>query len=146
MSANAATLPIEPWDIVRGRLDKVRGTDVKGTARCPAHEDRTPSLSSRVKPNGDVLLHCFAGCDVTDICSAVGLRVSELYASENGAYRPPPPGSLATLERTNGSFVSAQKEEVCAETNSEVEGSLTLPFAPSSKPWRTLLHMSRIHQ
>ena len=32
-------------------------------ARCPAHDDRTPSLSISDADDGKVLLHCFAGCD-----------------------------------------------------------------------------------
>lgn len=39
-------------------------------ARCPAHDDKTPSLS--VKQNGDkILLHCFAGCEFTEIKEAL---------------------------------------------------------------------------
>ena len=32
-------------------------------AHCPAHEDRTPSLSIRDTAGGKVLVHCHAGCD-----------------------------------------------------------------------------------
>jgi CHC2 zinc finger len=32
-------------------------------ARCPAHDDRTPSLSVRDSTNGKVLLGCHAGCE-----------------------------------------------------------------------------------
>ena len=32
-------------------------------ARCPAHHDRTPSLSISQSTDGKVLVHCFAGCD-----------------------------------------------------------------------------------
>ncbi len=32
-------------------------------ARCPAHDDRTPSLSIRDAGNGKVLVRCHAGCD-----------------------------------------------------------------------------------
>jgi hypothetical protein len=39
--------------------------------RCPAHDDRTPSLSVRVGAKR-LLLHCFAGCRVTDILRALG--------------------------------------------------------------------------
>ena len=38
--------------------------------RCPAHDDRTPSLSVRHGISG-VLVHCFAGCDPRDIIRAL---------------------------------------------------------------------------
>ena len=41
-----------------------------GMACCPAHRDRTPSLSISAGTN-TVLLHCFAGCDFVDIIRAV---------------------------------------------------------------------------
>ena len=31
-------------------------------ARCPAHADRSPSLSIGVGSDGRILLHCLAGC------------------------------------------------------------------------------------
>lgn len=40
-------------------------------ARCPCHEDKTPSLS--VKMNGRLLLHCFAGCRYEHIIAALDL-------------------------------------------------------------------------
>ena len=47
-------------------------------ARCPAHGDENPSLSITLKPDGKVLLHCFAGCSAEEICAAVGLKMSDL--------------------------------------------------------------------
>ena len=32
-------------------------------ARCPAHDDRKPSLSIRDADDGKVLVRCHAGCD-----------------------------------------------------------------------------------
>src|SRR5258708_56111 len=52
-------------------------------AKCPAHDDRNPSLSIR-EVDGKVLLHCHAGCtqrDVIDALKARGLWQSE--PSEN---------------------------------------------------------------
>ncbi|MEF8722708.1 DNA primase [Candidatus Accumulibacter phosphatis] len=62
------------------RLDKVKRTGL-GTfsARCPAHDDRGPSLAIRETDDGRILAHCFAGCDVQDVLSAVDLTFSDLY-------------------------------------------------------------------
>jgi hypothetical protein len=62
------------------RLDGVIRTGAaRWSARCPAHDDRSPSLSVRV--DGDRLLfHCHAGCGPEDVLAAVGLRWSDLYA------------------------------------------------------------------
>jgi putative DNA primase/helicase len=44
-----------------------------GTACCPAHDDRKPSLSISAGRR-TILLHCFAGCDFTDIVQAIRLE------------------------------------------------------------------------
>jgi putative DNA primase/helicase len=40
-------------------------------AKCPAHEDRNPSLSISLGDHRKVLLHCFAGCAQCDVISAL---------------------------------------------------------------------------
>jgi hypothetical protein len=56
-------------------------------ARCPAHDDRNPSLSVSVK-EGKLLLHCFAGCPAEAVLNAVGLSWRDLWEGE--AWRPLP--------------------------------------------------------
>lgn len=41
-----------------------------GLCRCPAHDDRSPSLSIRLGDYG-LFYHCFAGCDVGDVLREV---------------------------------------------------------------------------
>jgi hypothetical protein len=48
-------------------------------ARCPSHEDRSPSLSVRCCDDGRWLVHCFAGCDTHDILGALSLEVADLF-------------------------------------------------------------------
>lgn len=62
------------------RLDNPRqiGPD-RWQARCPAHEDRTPSLSIRLTTDR-LLIHCWAGCGADDILAAVGLNWSDLFS------------------------------------------------------------------
>lgn len=50
-------------------------------AKCPAHEDRSPSL--KVTDAGDrILLHCYAGCSTDDILTALGLDWGALFEGE----------------------------------------------------------------
>ena len=43
-------------------------------ARCPAHEDREPSLSIDDAKSGKVLVRCHAGCDQRDVIAALRWR------------------------------------------------------------------------
>lgn len=67
-------------DLLLSRLDRVRRTGPgRWVARCPAHKDRTASLSIRELDDGRVLVHDFAGCDVEAVLAAVGLHLVDLY-------------------------------------------------------------------
>jgi len=62
------------------RLTGVRRTGAsRWIARCPAHEDRRASLCISQLEDGRVLVHCFAGCDTSDVLASVGLGFSDLY-------------------------------------------------------------------
>ena len=68
-------------EILLSRLERVRktGTD-RWMASCPAHQDKTPSLSIREAEDGKVLIHCFGGgCGATDILEAVGLTLDAIF-------------------------------------------------------------------
>jgi hypothetical protein len=61
------------------RLSKVKGRNGTWTACCPAHEDKSPSLSVREADDGRVLVHCFGGCDVHTVLGAVGMDITDLF-------------------------------------------------------------------
>ena len=68
------------------RLEGVRQTGPgRWLAKCPAHEDRAPSLSIRERDDGALLIHDFAGCHVQDVVSAVGLQMSDLFPPRDPA-------------------------------------------------------------
>ena len=81
------------------RLDKVRQTGPgKWIARCPAHQDKSPSLS--VLDTGTrTVIHCFAGCEAEDVLAAVGLGWRDLYRDEWQAS-----GEAAAHKRVNLKF------------------------------------------
>ena len=66
-------------------LSKVSGNGQKYKACCPAHEDRSPSLSLLFNKDGRILIHCHAGCEVSDVLAAIGLSLTDLYP--DGAIR-----------------------------------------------------------
>ncbi|NNN00044.1 MAG: hypothetical protein HKL91_09625 [Candidatus Eremiobacteraeota bacterium] len=79
------------------RLHGVRQSRDAWIARCPAHDDRSPSLSIKEGRDGRILVRCWAGCSLPEICSALGIRVSDLFASTE-YQRPQPPRSARELE------------------------------------------------
>jgi CHC2-type zinc finger protein len=66
-------------DQLVSRLDGVKRTGRGYITLCPAHADRSPSLSVCEAEDGRVLLHCFAGCSVEAICEAIGCRLADLF-------------------------------------------------------------------
>ena len=75
---------------VLGLLDGVKVDGGGWVARCPAHDDRTPSLSVGEGDGGRALINCYAGCDVGAVLSAIGLQTKDLFASRNGNGRRTP--------------------------------------------------------
>lgn len=69
-----------PIDVVLARLDGVARTGKSFKARCPAHVDKTPSLSVKEGEGGRVLLHCFSGCEFHEVVAALGLKTADLFA------------------------------------------------------------------
>ena len=62
------------------RLQGVRSTGPnRWIAKCPSHEDRSPSLSIRETDDGTVLVKCFAGCGAADVLISLGLELRDLF-------------------------------------------------------------------
>ena len=55
------------------------------TARCPAHSDNVNSLSIAEGIDGRALIYCHAGCSFSEIVSALGVRVRDLFVRKGGA-------------------------------------------------------------
>jgi len=93
MNQNHHTTPFPVEDNVDVLLDRLEGVRPAGPnswmARCPAHEDRDPSLSVSVK-EGRILIHCFAGCSADAVLEAVGLTWKDLREGEAWAWSPFP--------------------------------------------------------
>lgn len=78
-------------DDILAKLEKVRRTGPNNwLARCPAHEDRSPSFTLRADPDGRIVCHCHAGCSFPEIVNAVGLGWEPWFPPKQEAdYLPP---------------------------------------------------------
>ncbi len=79
-------------DTLISRLDGAKETGARRyLSRCPAHDDRSPSLAIKDGDDGRVLIHCFAGCETEDVLSAIGMTFSDIMPERIGAehsYKP----------------------------------------------------------
>ncbi len=56
------------------------------TVKCPAHKDGSASLSVKENDAGTKLLvNCYAGCSITEICNSLGIRVSQLFFEKSAS-------------------------------------------------------------
>ena len=84
----ASTLMDSPVQTILARLKQVKPNGDSWVARCPAHEDRSPSLSVSKGRDGRALVHCHAGCTVDAICQALGVEKRDLFPADS-PYAPP---------------------------------------------------------
>lgn len=100
------------------RLDKVRKNGASGwMARCPAHDDKGPSLSITER-DGKVLVHCFGGCRTIDVLNAVGLAWRDIM--------PPRSWPDSPEERRRASQAHRENAKVAALELAALEANVVL--------------------
>jgi P4 family phage/plasmid primase-like protien len=70
---------------ILSRLQGVTRTGDGWKARCPAHDDKNPSLSISESADGKILIHCHAGCTPDAVCAALGVKLSDLCGGNEHA-------------------------------------------------------------
>jgi hypothetical protein len=92
-------------EAVLSLLHGVRSTGPgRWIAKCPSHDDRSPSLSIRELDDGRVLIHDFGGCEVGDVLAALSLTMADLFEKPLGGpfvaskSRIPAADVLATID------------------------------------------------
>lgn len=113
-----------------------RALDAKRTggqwlARCPAHEDDTPSLALRVGANGKLLCRCHAGCDQDVVIAELKQRGLWPDTVRNDA---PAVGMWSAADKTAKARSIWQTAIPAAGTLAEVylrSRAITLPVPPT---------------
>jgi len=85
-------MTLDPMSVV---LDRLRGRGLEPAAsgsgyscRCPAHEDRSPSLTIGIGADGRVLLTCHAGCSLAAVLESLRLEPKDLFPEAASASSP----------------------------------------------------------
>ncbi len=114
------------------RLEKVRKAGAGYTARCPAHKDRTASLSVGIGADSKILMKCHAGCSIHDVVGALGLTISDLFPRRLAATTPEARKELHAL---------AIRSQVCAAASVlDHESGVVLIAAGDLETGRVLTH------
>src|SRR5262249_39976339 len=85
-------------DTILGRLKDVKRVASGWSARCPAHDDRRPSLSIIVGAEGRTVVHCHAGCSPGEIVEALGIRLADLFGEPESRGGSAPRQTDATVQ------------------------------------------------
>lgn len=70
------------------RLEGVRGKAPQWMAKCPAHEDKSPSLSVGLKTNDRIVIHCHAACGIDAVVAALGIELHDLMGESGIEHHP----------------------------------------------------------
>lgn len=121
------------------RICETRGgkwSGTKGMARCPAHDDRTPSLGITLGRRA-ILVHCFAGCDRAAVLAALareGVEPRTLFsgspfAGPGPAIAPEPSAAALRLWR-DARPLQRTPAKAYLESRGILSGSSALRFHP----------------
>lgn len=74
--------------VLLSRLDRVKQTArEQWVACCPSHDSKSGQSLAVTERDGKVLVHCFAGCDIYEVLSSVGLEIHHLFP-DTGRFDP----------------------------------------------------------
>lgn len=112
-----------PIELVLSKLPDAKRNGKGWSSRCPAHEDRSPSLSINVSDDGRVLMKCHAGCTVGAVCSAIRLELADLFVKDpNGRH------VHATRTRQSDTVTKTQRKPALGDGNGDGD-TRTFPTA-----------------
>jgi hypothetical protein len=120
-------------------LDHPRRSGRGWISRCPAHADRSPSLSISEGDDGRVLLRCFSGCTVDEITAALGLSLRDLFPGDK-----PLAGTLRETKRRREAGqridqAESQKAALFRESQAAIEAARGIDAAALADDGRDLV-------
>ena len=148
-----SSVPANGIDLILAKLDGVKRQRKGWIARCPAHDDHTPSLSVGESSNGSPLLYCFAGCDPADVLAAIGLSWRDVLPDRGDmspAVRsiPPAPCTLMAYAQAKGLSVEFLEGLGLQDDSYNGKPAVRIPYFDrdgSDLPFKLRLTLGRGH-
>lgn len=108
----------------------------KGMCCCPAHDDRTPSLSVTLGRKA-ILFHCFAGCLNEDVIAAL---IAKAFAAATFStlqtLRPSKGRDLKTSVQMRGAYGNRRRRSPTALSHDTSRSAVFCPHPINSDTWR----------
>ena len=124
------------YDRILDRLDGVRRNgDHTAMARCPAHDDRNPSLSLRAI-EGQTLVYCHAGCALSDVLAAIGMTTGDTLRRAEGRDVPLRRRQVRPPKSRQGLQAERQHQKLRARSTSWPRSPKSSRAAKRSCWWR----------
>jgi len=111
--------------LILERFQAVKKTASGWQARCPAHDDKTPSLSISQGDKG-IVLHCHAGCTPESVCASLGLKLSDLFKANGqehagGSLLKSKPVSVFNWQKCVANFSEADTQKLAGQRGLSIE-------------------------
>ena len=108
-----------------------RGNARSFIAKCPSHNDSSPSLCVDLSSKGNILIKCWAGCGSLEVAESLGVAPHELFPEDDGyvqqgrRIRQTPDYHALRLSIADGARKKGEKQNK-ADLNSELESFLAI--------------------
>lgn len=139
--------------MIEALLQQLQGVRLRGTGRwsalCPAHDDKSPSLSIKEGADGRILLHDFGGCTPREIVAALGLELKDLFSEATPPKGQRPAPQPPKLDRVALAFrfdLHALDLHLRAERIIEAGKALTVALMTDEELDHALDHVAQAHR
>lgn len=119
---------------------KATGRD-RWIAKCPAHDDKRPSLSIRELSDGRVLIHDFGGCSTVDVLHALGLAFEHLYPQDADQPKERRPFPAMDILRA-----CATETLIAATSASNVAKGIAMSDDDRARLWQAAARLERAYE
>lgn len=128
--------PIEKLlEVLRAHGYEPRRAGNGWACRCPAHDDRSPSLSIGTGNDGRALAKCHAGCETADVLAAIGLELRDLMPNTKDTRTRTSRRKRRTAGAVTGTPATTTKDESIYKTARAAVAELERRHGPRSALW-----------